>query len=62
MIYRKRDSKIFVCFVSYFNIFFSDSMATQPIQLVAAKCPTDELTYTNCAIISEKDIDPTRVR
>ena len=27
-------------------IFFSDSMAAQPIQLAAAKCPTDDLTYT----------------
>ncbi|CAF0927818.1 unnamed protein product [Rotaria sordida] len=40
----------------------NDSMAAQAIQLVAAKCPTDDLTYTNCAIINEKDIDPKRVR
>lgn len=37
-------------------------MAAQPIQLQAAKCPTDELTYTNCAVISEKDIDVKRVQ
>jgi hypothetical protein len=37
-------------------------MAAQPMQLVAAKCPTDELSFTNCAIINEKDIDPKRVR
>jgi len=37
-------------------------MAAPTIQLAAAKCPTDELTFTNCAIINEKDIDTTRVR
>jgi len=37
-------------------------MAAPISQLVAAKCPTDELSYTNCAIISEKDIDPKSVR
>ncbi len=48
--------------MSYNSTFISDSMAAQTRQLVAAKCPTDELSYTNCAIISEKDIDPKRVR
>jgi hypothetical protein len=43
-------------------IFFSDSMAAQTIQLAAGKCPTDELTYTNCAIVNPKDIDTQRVR
>jgi len=37
-------------------------MAVSTIQLVATKCPTDELSYTNCAIINERDIDPKRVR
>ncbi|CAF1344258.1 unnamed protein product [Adineta steineri] len=37
-------------------------MAAQPIQLAAAKCPTDELTFTNCAIVNERDIDPKNVR
>jgi hypothetical protein len=38
-------------------------MAAAPtLQLVATKCPTDELSLTNCAVISEKDIDPKRVR
>ncbi len=37
-------------------------MAAPSIQLVAAKCPTDDLAYTNCAIISEKDVDLQRVR
>jgi len=37
-------------------------MATQAIQLAATKCPTDELSYTNCAIINPNNIDPQRVR
>ena len=41
---------------------FLDSMAFPTIQLIAAKCPTDELTFSNCAIINEKDIDPSRIR
>jgi hypothetical protein len=37
-------------------------MSATPTQLAATKCPTDELSFTNCAIINEKDIDPKRVR
>lgn len=37
-------------------------MAAPSIQLVATKCPTDELSFTNCAVINEKDIDPKRIR
>ncbi|CAF4015477.1 unnamed protein product [Rotaria sordida] len=37
-------------------------MSSSSIQLVATKCPTDELSITNCAVINEKDIDPTRIR
>jgi hypothetical protein len=37
-------------------------MAAPTIQLVATKCPTDELSFTNCAVINEKDIDPKRIR
>ncbi|CAM4854521.1 unnamed protein product [Rotaria socialis] len=37
-------------------------MAAASMQLVATKCPTDELTFTNCAIINEKDIDTKRAR
>ncbi len=37
-------------------------MAAQPTQIVAAKCPTDELASTNYAIVSEKDFDPKRTR
>ncbi|CAF1113673.1 unnamed protein product [Adineta steineri] len=37
-------------------------MAGSPMQLVATKCPTDELSFTNCAIINERDIDPKRIR
>lgn len=38
-------------------------MATLPtIQLVATKCPTDELSFTNCAIINERDLDTRRIR
>ncbi|CAF2409567.1 unnamed protein product [Rotaria sp. Silwood2] len=37
-------------------------MSVPSIQLVATKCPTDELSFTNCAVINEKDIDPKRVR
>jgi hypothetical protein len=60
---KKKESKICgFLFVCYFSILISDTMAAQTLQLVAAKCPTDELSYTNCAIISEKDIDPKRIR
>lgn len=41
---------------------FSDIMATPAIELLADKCLTDELSYTNCAIIHEKDLDPKRIR
>ena len=41
---------------------FSDFMSASSIELLADKCPTDELSYTNCAIIHEKDLDPKRVR
>jgi len=27
-----------------------------------AKCPTDELSLTNCAVVSEQDFDISRVR
>lgn len=37
-------------------------MASQTTQLVAMKCPTDELSYTNCAIINASNIDPQRVK
>jgi vesicle-fusing ATPase len=37
-------------------------MAAQPTQLVAAKCPTDELSLTNCAVVNEKDFDPKSTR
>ncbi|UJR28787.1 hypothetical protein I4U23_010013 [Adineta vaga] len=40
----------------------NDTMAASAIQLVAAKCPTDDLTYTNCAVICERDIDTKAVR
>ena len=38
------------------------SMSSVPMQLVATKCPTDELSFTNSAVINEKDIDPKHVR
>ena len=37
-------------------------MAATVTQLVATKCPTDELSFTNCAVINERDLDPKRVR
>ncbi|CAF1390485.1 unnamed protein product [Rotaria magnacalcarata] len=37
-------------------------MSSASMQLVAAKCPTDELSFTNSAVINEKDIDPKHVR
>jgi hypothetical protein len=37
-------------------------MTAPTIQLVATKCPTDELSFTNCAVVSEKDIDRKRIR
>jgi len=57
----KRTRHLFL-FVYSFNIFISDTMAAQPTQLVAAKCPTDELASTNYAIVNEKDFDPKRTR
>jgi len=27
-----------------------------------AKCPTDELSLTNCAVVSEQDFDISRIR
>ena len=27
-----------------------------------AKCPTDDLSLTNCAIVSEQDFDPSKIR
>ena len=27
-----------------------------------AKCPTDELSLTNCAVVSEQDFDVSRIR
>lgn len=42
--------------------YSNDKMASQPTQLVATKCPTDELSYTNCAIINPSNIDSQRVR
>jgi len=41
---------------------FNDSMAGNAIQLVASKCPTDELSYTNCAVVNELDIDVKNIR
>uniref|UniRef100_A0AAY5EG33 Secreted protein n=1 Tax=Electrophorus electricus TaxID=8005 RepID=A0AAY5EG33_ELEEL len=35
------------------NLFFSVSLH-QTMQ--AARCPTDELSLTNCAVVSEKDL------
>ncbi|CAM2716433.1 unnamed protein product [Rotaria socialis] len=37
-------------------------MSSALMQLVATKCPTDELSFTNSAVINEKDIDPKHVR
>jgi hypothetical protein len=62
MMSRKEERKNRWLLFCYFIIFFSDTMATQTIPLVATKCPTDQLTYTNCAIINEKDGDPKRIR
>lgn len=45
-----------------FILIISDTMANQLYQLKAAKCPTDALTFTNCAVVNEKDIDTRRVR
>ncbi|ESN92582.1 hypothetical protein HELRODRAFT_189514 [Helobdella robusta] len=33
-----------------------------PNRLKAAKCPTDELSLTNCAVVSDKDFDVTKIR
>lgn len=41
---------------------FLDKMSAAAMQLVATKCPTDELSFTNCAIVNEKDVDPRRIR
>ena len=49
-------------YLSFFFCFYLDKMSTASIQLIATKCPTDELSFTNCAIINEKDIDPKHVR
>ncbi len=38
------------------------AMAAQSTQLIAAKCPTDELSLTNCAIVNEKDFDSKRIK
>ncbi len=62
MVRKDKRTKHLFFFVYYFNIFISDAMAVQATQLVAAKCPTDELSLTNCAIISEKDFDPKHIR
>lgn len=42
--------------------FRLDKMSSGLLQLVATKCPTDELSFTNSAVINEKDIDPKTVR
>ncbi|KAK2193402.1 hypothetical protein NP493_13g06000 [Ridgeia piscesae] len=33
-----------------------------PLQMRAAKCPTDELSLTNCVVVSEKDFDVQQIR
>ena len=53
----------FSTFLNIFSFYFlSDSMAGNAIQLVASKCPTDELSYTNCAVVNELDIDVKNIR
>jgi len=37
--------------------------ACEYVQMMkVAKCPTDELSLTNCAVVSEQDFDTSRVR
>ena len=45
----------------YGSLIFHDHFVFEQ-QMKVAKCPTDELSLTNCAVVNEQDFDVSRTR